>query len=182
MPIKPYIFLLLFSLATTLVVGQSYSANIRKLSIQDGLSNRYVRNTFQDSKGFIWLATNYGLNRYDGYNFKFFTKETHGLSSNVVSNIYEDGDTCLWITYLDGVKGKPLDKVDILNLNSLEIISFERKLLYAAPFKLFPKLLNMRCLPFRPGIYGHFCPLPEMIAALRDRMMVMKASRWQRVV
>lgn len=136
MPIKPYIYLLLFSLASTLVVGQSYSANIRKLSIQDGLSNRFVRNTFQDSKGFIWLATNYGLNRYDGYNFKFFTKETHGLSSNVVSNIYEDGDTCLWITYLDGVKGKPLDKVDILNLNSLEIISFDRKLQYAAPFKL----------------------------------------------
>jgi signal transduction histidine kinase/CheY-like chemotaxis protein/ligand-binding sensor domain-containing protein len=110
------------------LVAQSYSAKIRKLSIEDGLSNRFVQGAFQDSKGFIWLGTNYGLNRYDGYSFKLFTKEKEGLSSNVIHNIYEDGDTCLWITYLEKPEGKRLDRVDVLNLNTFKVQTIKSKL------------------------------------------------------
>ncbi len=39
------------------------------ITIKDGLSNPIVYDIVQDKKGFIWIATANGLNRYDGYNF-----------------------------------------------------------------------------------------------------------------
>ena len=121
-----YIILLLLVLFSSDLKAQSFSAKVQKLSIEDGLSNRFVRRTFQDSKGFIWLGTNYGLNRYDGYSFKLFTRENEGLSSNIIHNIYEDSDSCLWITYLNA-EGKPLPNIDILNLNTLRVEPFATK-------------------------------------------------------
>lgn len=121
-----YIIFLLLVLLGNDLKAQSFSAKVQKLSIEDGLSNRFVRRTFQDSKGFIWLGTNYGLNRYDGYSFKLFTRENEGLSSNIIHNIYEDSDSCLWITYLDA-EGKPLPNIDVLNLNTLMVEPFANK-------------------------------------------------------
>jgi len=120
-----YRYLILISLFLSLhLIGwaqsPSYSIKIRTLSIEDGLSNRFVRRVFQDSKGFIWLATNYGLNRYYGYDFKLFTKENQNLSNNAIYNIFEDSDSCLWVTFLDA-RGNHLNQVDIVNLNTNEI-------------------------------------------------------------
>ena len=40
--------------------------NFENLSIDEGLSNEYVTSIFQDSKGYMWIGTKDGLNRYDG--------------------------------------------------------------------------------------------------------------------
>ena len=48
------------------------SWRIDKLTISDGLSQGYIYAIHQDKKGFIWIGTHGGLNRYDGYNFKVF--------------------------------------------------------------------------------------------------------------
>ncbi|MCP4438134.1 MAG: response regulator [Aureispira sp.] len=93
--------------------GQSYLIKTQHLSIEDGLSNRFVRAIHQDSRGFIWIATNYGLNRFDGYEFTLFTKEQQELSNNAIYSIYEDADSCLWIDYFDKnnsiTKGQSID-------------------------------------------------------------------------
>src|SRR5262249_58981027 len=47
----------------------------RRLSASAGLSQTRVGSIVQDKVGFIWLATQYGLNRYDGYNSKVFKNE-----------------------------------------------------------------------------------------------------------
>lgn len=107
--------------------AQSYSAKIQKLSIQDGLSNRFVKQTLQDYKGFIWLATSYGLNRYDGYAFEVYTVENSNLSSNIINKIYEAKDSTIWITY-NSVDGMPLGEVDVLDLNTSKITSLTTKL------------------------------------------------------
>ncbi len=127
------IFAIVLLLFSNDLIAQSFSAKIRKLSIEDGLSNRFVRNTFQDSKGFIWLATNYGLNRYDGYSFEVLTKEKEGLASNTIDRIYEDKDSCLWLTFLD-VEARPFEKVSIVNINTFKVESLTEK--YGASFPI----------------------------------------------
>lgn len=126
--------IVLLLLSNSDLIGQSFSAKIRKLSIEDGLSNRFVRNTFQDSRGFIWLATNYGLNRYDGYSFQVFSKEKEGLASNMVDRIYEDQDTCLWLTFLDA-EDRPFEQVTIVNTKTFEVQSLTEKYGPSFPIK-----------------------------------------------
>jgi ligand-binding sensor domain-containing protein len=47
----------------------------RRFSAEDGLSQTMVTQIVQDDQGFIWFASLYGLNRYDGYTFKVFKHE-----------------------------------------------------------------------------------------------------------
>ena len=70
------------------------------LTSENGLSNGIVNCIFQDSKGFIWVGADDGLNRYDAYGFKTFKNEPGNLSSisgNIIVSIAEDSHTNLWI-------------------------------------------------------------------------------------
>lgn len=80
--------------AATIDVSASF------ITTNNGLSNNTVRNIFQDSKGFIWLATLNGLNRYDGHSFITFMPEIGdkiSLADNRVEEITEDKNGFLWI-------------------------------------------------------------------------------------
>lgn len=70
------------------------------LSIDQGLSQNSVICLAQDRRGFLWLGTWDGLNRYDGYQFvtyKHRLQDSASLSSNAVSAIYEDSRGTLWV-------------------------------------------------------------------------------------
>lgn len=72
----------------------------RRLDTRDGLSNAQLNCLFQDSKGYVWIGTSYGLNRYDGYRFRTFYSNAHDtltLRSNYVDRIWEDIDGKLWL-------------------------------------------------------------------------------------
>ena len=73
----------------------------------DGLSNSWISDIHQDKQGFIWVATQYGLNRFDGTKFKYYTSnpnDTSSLSTNWVLSIVEDRDGTLWLgTYGSGL-------------------------------------------------------------------------------
>ena len=72
----------------------------RRLDTRDGLSNAQLNYLFQDSKGYVWIGTSYGLNRYDGYRFRTFYSNAHDtltLRSNYVDMIWEDFDGKLWL-------------------------------------------------------------------------------------
>ncbi|MFT7129336.1 MAG: diguanylate cyclase (GGDEF)-like protein [Gammaproteobacteria bacterium] len=78
--------------------------NIRfdKLSVEDGLSQLSVTSILQDQYGFMWFGTQYGLNRFDGYNFQVFKHDGERsdvtLSANFIRSITEDPvDGSLWI-------------------------------------------------------------------------------------
>ena len=65
----------------------------RRLDTRDGLSNSTINCLFQDSKGFIWMGTSYGLNRYDGYRFHTYysdPNDTTTLRNNYVDQIWEE--------------------------------------------------------------------------------------------
>jgi signal transduction histidine kinase/ligand-binding sensor domain-containing protein/DNA-binding response OmpR family regulator len=70
------------------------------LTMRDGLSMSTINCILQDSQGYIWLATEAGLNRYDGYTVRQFRRERgneHGLASDYVWSIAEDTQGDLWL-------------------------------------------------------------------------------------
>jgi signal transduction histidine kinase/ligand-binding sensor domain-containing protein len=81
------------------------------LTIGDGLSQNAVLAQVQDHLGFIWIGTQDGLNRFDGYTFTHFRNDPDdpgSISYNSISALYEDADGYLWV----GTLGGGLDRYD----------------------------------------------------------------------
>jgi ligand-binding sensor domain-containing protein len=86
--------------------AQSQNIRFKRLSINDGLSNSFARCILQDKYGFIWIGTDDGLNRYDGYNFHVYKNNPHdkySISSSNVMNMFEDSRGELWIGTAQGL-------------------------------------------------------------------------------
>lgn len=72
-----------------------------------------VYDIYQDSQGFIWVATENGLNGFDGYMFKTFyhaPQDSTTISSNIVRSIFEDKVGNIWIGTLNGMFHIDLEK------------------------------------------------------------------------
>ena len=99
---KQLLTLLLFVCSLTMNADSHLIPDMkfRRLDTRDGLSNSQINRIFQDSKGFVWIATAYGLNRYDGYRFHTFysdATDTLTLRNNYVNDIWEDFEGKLWL-------------------------------------------------------------------------------------
>ena len=65
--------LLLFGVLCLVQMLATFSyANSGRLYTSNDLSSSLIRCIIQDKYGFIWVGTNYGLNRFDGYNFSTY--------------------------------------------------------------------------------------------------------------
>ena len=73
-----------------------------RLSVTDGLSYSFTTSILQDQQGFMWFGTRYGLNRFDGFDFRVFILGSSGdvLFANYMRNLYEDRTGDLWISNL----------------------------------------------------------------------------------
>ena len=94
------VLLMGWSMAMSASNAQIPDMKFRRLDTRDGLSNSQINYLFQDSKGYIWIGTSYGLDRYDGYRFRTFysdPNDTTTLRSNYVDQIWEDVDGNLWL-------------------------------------------------------------------------------------
>ncbi|MPR35257.1 hybrid sensor histidine kinase/response regulator transcription factor [Salmonirosea aquatica] len=92
--LKPYLLVLILGFPA---YGQISFAH---LTTADGLSQSTVWEMVQDKKGFIWMATADGLNRYDGYTFKVYRNQPGQPTSLPTSNlgaIYADRHGTLWV-------------------------------------------------------------------------------------
>jgi len=79
---------------------------MRHLTVDDGLSKSVGVSLLQDDKGFMWIGTYDGLNRYDGYDFKIFRPDpnaTNTLSNNYINVLFEDRDNYLWVGTREGL-------------------------------------------------------------------------------
>jgi ligand-binding sensor domain-containing protein/serine phosphatase RsbU (regulator of sigma subunit) len=75
-------------------------------TIVENLTQTHINVVFQDSIGFLWIGTQDGLNKYDGYSFKPFRNQpndTNSLSNNFIRSIDEDQQGNLWIATNDGL-------------------------------------------------------------------------------
>ena len=120
MRIGKYCFSLFYFLLTLYTSVSAYT--IKKIGIEDGLSNDNVISISQDREGFIWIATKDGLNRFDANSFKIFKySETNqnSICSNVLNCVYADpNDDVVWIaTEKNGV--------DAYNYKTQTFIHFE---------------------------------------------------------
>jgi hypothetical protein len=82
-----------------LPVVDGHDLRFARLSTDEGLSQTKVAYVVQDDQGFMWFATQDGLNRYDGYSFKLFVHEPrdpNSLSGVYVRSLFKDRDGVLW--------------------------------------------------------------------------------------
>jgi len=82
-------------------IAQDYTTYVQTLGLEDGLSSSNISGIIQDSRGFIWIGTAYGLNRYDGTEIKTYTQEESGLCHNRIQTFTEDAAGNLWINASD---------------------------------------------------------------------------------
>lgn len=80
--------------------SQNNRLSMEQFTIKDGLSNSHITTLFQDSRGYIWVGTTDGLNRYDGYNFVVYRHHPlidSTIVGNYVQAITETPDGNIWI-------------------------------------------------------------------------------------
>ena len=90
---------------------ESHPMRFDHLTLDDGLSQSNVLSVLQDSDGFMWFATENGLNRYNGYEFEYFRRERgnpNALASDFIFDIKEDRHGNLWVA----TNGGGLSKLD----------------------------------------------------------------------
>lgn len=98
-----------FSISSIFAAGPS--VRFENLSIENGLPQSSAIAILQDQQGFLWVGTEEGLARYDGYEFKVFKKDLndpYSISNNYVKVIFESKQGELWI----GTRGGGLNRFD----------------------------------------------------------------------
>lgn len=99
----PQLIYLIFTCFWFPAAAQECRYRYTHYSVEDGLPNPMVYDIVQDRKGLIWMATESGLVRYNGYEFKTLTTED-GLPGNDVLRLFLDRQDRLWmVIYGQGI-------------------------------------------------------------------------------
>ncbi|HMH23438.1 MAG TPA: two-component regulator propeller domain-containing protein [Puia sp.] len=108
--IRHHSIVAVFTLLTTLFAGKSWAQyehyRFSRLDIAQGLSHNEINCFVKDEKGFLWIGTMSGLNRYDGYKFKIFKhdlRDTTSISDDYIENIFEGPGHTLWAFTRNGI-------------------------------------------------------------------------------
>ena len=95
------IFLLVICSGHALILqAQNAPMTFERVTAEQGLTSNRINGITQDQSGFIWIATNNGLNRFDGFENKQYTNQANDsstLASNSVLALYCDSADELWV-------------------------------------------------------------------------------------
>ncbi|MEP6729628.1 MAG: two-component regulator propeller domain-containing protein [bacterium] len=86
--------------------AQAQKLEFRQLTPDNGLASAQVQTIVQDSRGFMWLGTPKGLNRYDGHEFADYrhrASDSTSIGDSRVDVAYEDAAKQLWFGTLAGL-------------------------------------------------------------------------------
>lgn len=87
--------------------AQDFPLRFNYLTVDDGLSHTDANDLKQDKLGFIWIATYFGLDRYDGYTIKKFYNYNvpkKNALKNRISSLSPDNDGNIWLATEDGIQ------------------------------------------------------------------------------
>lgn len=93
-----------------LPIEEMQGEHFHRVTTADGLSQTRVHEIIQDDLGFVYFATQYGVNRYDGYNFKLYVHEPgndQSAAGTYVNSLFKARDGSIWIGWAQG-----LDRLD----------------------------------------------------------------------
>lgn len=132
---------------------------------EDQISSSLINDIYQDKQGFIWISTEYGLNRFDGNEFIIYRHQDNdstSLNNDYVHLTFEDSKGNLWVGTMGGLatydrntnsftsiplyKGKQLVNSDIT-----QIIEDEKGILWASSsgeglFRILPEQAYGECI------------------------------------
>ena len=117
--IKGIVFYIIMLLALCHTAAAQRISLFQSITVKDGLPSNYVQAIEEDADGYLWLGTDKGLARYDGFSWKTFTTDD-GLPGNYIGYIKKATKNSLWI----GVSGKGLFWY---NTNSKQSISVTKE-------------------------------------------------------
>ncbi len=86
--------------ACLIATAQDHDIQFTHITVDDGLPSNAVNSVIRDSRGFIWIASENGVIRYDGYSFVNYRANEHdtvSISSNITYVILEDSTAHLWV-------------------------------------------------------------------------------------
>lgn len=113
--------ILLSCLVISITYTQPNAIKLEDLSSENSLPSLRISSLIEDRKGFIWIGTDAGLARFDGYRYKIYTNDPNdstSLNSNQINHIYLDREGILWIATRFGFNKyeKATDKFTSYNL------------------------------------------------------------------
>jgi signal transduction histidine kinase/ligand-binding sensor domain-containing protein len=129
------LFVSLFIAISLNAIAQTYS-KINDFNTNEGLASNHIYDILEDNRGFLWIATDNGISRFDGKYFQNFSVKD-GLPSNDVLAIVKDKDGTLWVNcfkqlpaYFDEINNR---FISIENDSTLIKISRSLLTCYAIP-------------------------------------------------
>src|SRR5471030_834246 len=105
---------LVFLLSAVLAgyICRAQQSKYTAFTVNDGLPSNYIYRTVEDNKGFLWVATDAGIARFDGKHFQVFTTQD-GLPDNEVLAVVKENNGRIWVNcfkqkpaYFDEVKNR----------------------------------------------------------------------------
>jgi len=103
-----YLYLLVLTLFSNNLAAQNRTYNFSKIDVQNGLSDDHVNAIYRDSTGFLWVGTDDGLNRCDGYGCRIFSINADNQepsSDNYVTEIFGFPGNKIWLSKSSNAAG-----------------------------------------------------------------------------
>ena len=100
--LKRFVYVIVFLFFTLSMKAEK----VRLFTPGDGLSNSHINQIYQDSKGYIWIATENGLNKFNGYDFEAYLSipnDSTSIQANFVTCVYEDSRGLFWVATSNGL-------------------------------------------------------------------------------
>ena len=114
------IFIYLFGFMLSIACGYAQLYEVTRYADDSGLPSRIVHDVDQDSKGYLWVAGNNGLYKFDGQQFQAFyaiLNDTTGLRNNKINTLKAASDDRIWVGTPKGLHVLENDKIQYVELD-----------------------------------------------------------------
>ena len=127
------LFLTFYIIGFSSLLAQQEDVKFGRITTKDGLSHNIVTAVIQDGRGFMWFATQDGLNRYDGYNFIRYKPnpfDSVSLTNNRITALVYDPRGLIWVGTSAGLNIYNIENKTFVSLASLAGASLSASKLY----------------------------------------------------